>query len=241
MKDPVIKKTKYSVILYDPDVAGKIIPEWFDPVYWQDSAKVSQTEEGRGGSYFIQSHGQDWVLRHYHRGGLMAHLSSDCYLWPGWKRTRPWREFKLLSELISLELPVARPIAARVERHGMVYRGDILVERIKDTVPLSRLILNKGLGEGHWHNIGKCIARFHHASVYHADLNAHNILLRGGEVYLIDFDKGELRSAGNWRQDNLNRLNRSLSKLAAQNNKFQFTSIEWQHLLGGYHESPKYC
>ena len=56
--------------------------------------------------------------------------------------------------------------------------------------------------------------RFHDAGVFHADLNARNILLAGITVYLIDFDRARIGSPSvvNAKR-NLQRLHRSLEKL----------------------------
>jgi hypothetical protein len=53
-------------------------------------------------------------------------------------------------------------------------------------------------------------------------------------VYLIDFDKGEYRSAGGWRKANLKRLLRSLNKLAGIHKSFSYQEQDWQYLLQGY-------
>jgi 3-deoxy-D-manno-octulosonic acid kinase len=58
--------------------------------------------------------------------------------------------------------------------------------------------------------------------VQHADLNAHNIMLgENGEVWLLDFDRGRLRTPGSWRGRVLDRLARSLAKISNG-------SIEWK-------------
>ena len=113
-------------------------------------------------------------------------------------------------------LPVPRPIAAQVRHHGIFYSGDILLERITNAVPLSRILQNSSLTWHQWQGIGRCISQFHQQGIYHADLNAHNNLLRGDEVFLIDFDKGEQRADGSWCQSNLRRLHRSPTKLVNQ-------------------------
>ena len=131
-------------------------------------------------------------------------------------------------------LPVPRPIAAQVQRQGIFYRGDLLVERIADAIPLSRVLQDHCLPLSQWQAIGACIKTFHRQGIYHADLNAHNILLRNTEVFLIDFDKAEQRPAGRWHQANLRRLLRSLSKLANQYPCFAFNAEDWQSLNAAY-------
>ena len=73
-----------------------------------------------------------------------------------------------------------------------------------------------------WAGVGRCIARFHARGVRHADLNAHNVLLDGDDVHLIDFDRATRRrvpaggAPARWQRDNVARLRRSLRKLAAR-------------------------
>jgi 3-deoxy-D-manno-octulosonic acid kinase len=80
------------------------------------------------------------------------------------------------------------------------------------------------------------IARFHGAGVWHADLNAHNVLVSPAGIYLIDFDRGRLRApADDWQQANLQRLRRSLVKLgAADQSDAAFDRNIWQPLLRSY-------
>ena len=73
--------------------------------------------------------------------------------------------------------------------------------------------------------------------IFHADLNANNILLNEhNEIILIDFDRGEFRQDGNWKQANLERLLRSLNKLQNIHTNFYFTKDNWQTLLQAYQE-----
>ncbi|HEY0633890.1 MAG TPA: lipopolysaccharide kinase InaA family protein, partial [Gammaproteobacteria bacterium] len=71
------------------------------------------------------------------RGGLIAKLVADRYLWSGIEATRAWREWRLLAELCSEGFPVPQPIAARVIREGLFYRADIVTRRL-DAIPLQR-------------------------------------------------------------------------------------------------------
>ena len=232
MNHPVVEQHPQSVILYDPQWSGKISSDWFQWQHWQTDAIA--TPEGRGSSYFVTHHAQQWVLRHYRRGGLMASFLRDKYFWSGLEQTRPWREWKLLLLMHQKGLPVPKPIAAQVRRQGLFYQGDILLERITDAIPLSRLLQSSSLSQSQWQAIGQCINMFHQQGIYHADLNAHNILLRDSEVFLIDFDKGEQRMGGSWCNGNLKRLLRSLTKLVNQHPCFAFNSKDWESLKKGY-------
>jgi 3-deoxy-D-manno-octulosonic acid kinase len=157
------------------------------------------------------------VLRQYLRGGLVARLSRDRYIWRGADRTRSFAEFRLMRLLISRGLPVPQPIAASYVREGFRYRAAILLERIQDVRSLADRALVAGSGAP-WEEAGRLIARFHREGLQHADLNAHNLLFDGnGRGWMIDFDRGRMRiPATGWREANLRRLKRSLIKLRGE-------------------------
>lgn len=201
------------VLLCASEFAGSAIPDWFDAKLWGDAAQPV-SEGGRGAAWFIRRDEGDWVLRHYRRGGLVARISRDRYLWAGEASVRSVAEFRLLQRLRELGLPVPRPIAAMYWRRGLGYGAGLIVERIASARPMTMLLDDGDRAE--WAQIGATIARFHHQGVEHADLNANNILLGEAQVCLIDFDRGRLHagnSGGAWQQANLDRLARSLRKL----------------------------
>jgi len=189
---------------------------------------------GRGTAWIVPgADGDEWVLRHYRRGGLPARLIEDTYLWTGLEYTRPWREWRLLAELHALGLPVPRPVAARVARDGIGYRGDLITRRVPAARALAEFLAPGTSASIPWRAVGACIRRFHEAGVRHADLNAHNILVdETGGVWLIDFDRGERRSGDTaWKQGNLSRLRRSLDKLDGSD---VAGPAAWDELLAGY-------
>lgn len=184
---------------------------WFDPAAWGDAAQPVG-EGGRGAAWFVQAPFADALLRQYRRGGLVARISRDKYLWRGADHTRGFAELRLTRRLFDAGLPVPRPLAAMYRRDGGAYRGAILLQRLHGVRSLARLA---GHGDAPWKKTGQLIARFHRAGLDHADLNAHNILFDAdGEGWLIDFDRGRLRKPSRaWREANLARLQRSLQKL----------------------------
>jgi 3-deoxy-D-manno-octulosonic acid kinase len=174
-------------------------------------------------------------LRHYRRGGFIARLSRDRYVWTGEERVRSFAEWRLLAELSRRGLPVPKPIAARYQRMGLVYRCDLITLRISDARPLSSALSLAPLDENTWRDVGATVARLHAAGADHADLNAHNILLGGaGAVSVIDFDRGRLRTPGAWALGNLSRLRRSLVKVARDLPADRFGAAAWGWLLSGY-------
>ncbi|MGH8227693.1 MAG: 3-deoxy-D-manno-octulosonic acid kinase [Steroidobacteraceae bacterium] len=226
-----------GAMLYDASRAGNLPVASFDPEYWRSQGQVERAARGRGATHFLRSEGRQWVLRHYCRGGLPARLSADRYVWSGEPACRPFAEWQLTYHLHRAGLPVPAPVAARYERQGPWYRGDIITERLAETLALSECLGLGALSLLNWIAIGRCVRRFHDLGVCHADLNAHNILLgREVEVFLVDFDRGSLRKPGLWRDANLVRLRRSLEKVTYALPPERFTEADWQGLLDGYRE-----
>lgn len=224
----------HGTILYDDALTDHAGAELFSARHWgRQTALRGMAGGGRGSTWIVTGPGHDWVLRHYRRGGWAAKLSTDYYWWTGLERTRPWREWRLLHTLYNEGLPVPRPVAAQVLHRGLLYRGDLITCLIQACHSLADGLKASGIEDLPWRGIGQCLRRFHDAGVYHADLNAHNILINShSQVFLVDFDKGERRpGGGHWRRANLKRLRRSLCKLSAPG---IIERSAWKDLLEGY-------
>jgi 3-deoxy-D-manno-octulosonic acid kinase len=75
----------------------------------------------------------------------------------------------------------------------------------------------------------------HGAGADHPDLNAHNVLIGpDGAIHLIDFDRGRLREPGAWRLRNLDRLRRSIAKIAGESAVRRALPQRWAMLEAGY-------
>ena len=183
-------------MLYDTSRAGNLSNDWFEPHYWQSRGELQGAARGRGAAYFVRHDSKSWVLRHYRRGGLMAHLFADRYHWRNEESTRPFAEWQLTYRLHRAGLPVPAPVAARYRNRGSSYTGDIITERLPTVGSLTECLRAGALSVVTWISIGRCIRRFHDLGVCHADLNAHNLLLSEESVYLIDFDRCQLRTPG---------------------------------------------
>jgi 3-deoxy-D-manno-octulosonic acid kinase len=232
-----VVKRHNARILYDADVAAHALNDWFEPEALIRCGRVSgSTSGGRGPVYFFSYAGKDYALRHYRRGGKAASLLGDRYLWTGLDNSRAWREWMLLAKLAEMRLPAPRPFAARVVRCGVFYRADLITERIANASSLfARLTIGR-LSEVIWREIGCMIAKFHALGVWHADLNAHNILLsRDGAASLVDFDRARIQhNSARAREANLARLLRSLRKLKRLHPDLGFRDSDFELVLDGY-------
>jgi len=227
-----------GVMLYDASRAGNAAAGWFDPAYWKERNEVEGEARGRGTTHFVRSGKQQFVLRHYRRGGLVAKALGDRYFWRNEAATRSFAEWQLLYHLHRAGLPVPAPIAARYRRQGPFYTADLITERLTDSISLAEQLRMRGIPILGWITIGRCIRAFHDLGVCHPDLNAHNILLVGDDsVYLIDFDRGSLKKPGLWCDGNLVRLRRSLEKITYKLPPEHFGEADWHGLLDGYRQS----
>ena len=205
--------------------------------FWRTRGELDGSARRRDTTYFIKAAGNRFVLRHYHRGGLMAHISADRYRWRDAESTRPFAEWQLTYRMHRAGLPVPAPVAARYRQAGNTYTGDIITERLPTVGSLTECLRTGALSVVTWIAIGRCIRRFHDLGVCHADLNAHNVLLsEDGAVYLIDFDRAVLRKPGIWRDGNLVRLRRSLEKVTWGMPPERFGESDWHGLLDGYRQ-----
>ncbi len=199
-----------GLILYDPNRTDQPEPDFFDPERWHARGLARPADRGRGSAWFLDLD-EGWVLRHYRRGGAVARLVEDRYLFLGYGRSRPVRELRLLATMRALGLPVPAPVAAGVWRSGLSCRGDLISARVPGQ-PLS-VCLDQHVEPEPWARLGELIRRFHQHGVDHADLNLHNILVaEDGSYHLIDFDRGRIRAPGPWQRRNIARLQRSLRK-----------------------------
>lgn len=229
--------------VYDAEKVDAFLPEMLNCDYWQQQKAILGSAQGRGTTWFIQYQQQQWVLRHYYRGGMIGKLNKDKYLFTNIMSTRAAREYELLKLLQKMNLPAPKPIAYRVIKNGLFYRADLLSERILNAEDLVAKLSNsqsaKVVDEKVWENIGRTIRQFHDKGIYHHDLNAHNILIdKQNKIWLIDFDQGEQRINNQmWQQANMSRLLRSFNKEKNKSPQFHWHENYWQALLKGYDES----
>lgn len=231
-----IREDATGAILFDAALSPQVEDHWFEPETWRVLGALRQQTGGRGGVAIIDTPAGECVLRHYRRGGMVAKVMGDRYLWKGADHTRCFAEFRLLGVVASLGLPGPQAVACRYRRQGLFYMADLITRRIPDARTLAELLAAGQLDGEMAELVGALVARFHRAGIWHADLNAHNVLVTSDELYLIDFDRGCQRpQADSWQQANLQRLRRSLVKLgAAAQGEAAFEEQLWKPLVYRY-------
>jgi len=232
-----LREDAEGAILFDAALSPQVDSRWFAPDYWRGQGALRVQAGGRGGVAVIDTPAGECVLRHYRRGGMVAALMGDRYLWRGAARTRGFAELRLLDAIARRGLPGPAPVAARYRRDGLFYRADLITGRIPAARTLAECVADEAFDTALAEAVGALVARFHREGVWHADLNAHNVLVTPSGLYLIDFDRGRLRQmADGWRRANLRRLRRSLAKLGAARDAAAFDAL-WAALTRGYRQA----
>ena len=231
-----VTKINQSIILYDDRLMNDIDENIFEIDFWKMDQQAQSLSKGRGTVYFVKIQDKPCVLRHYHRGGLVARLVEDQHLWMGERYTRSFKEWHLLNYMVAKQLPVPVPVAARYVRYGICYKADIITREIPDIESLSDKLLGNSMTEELWKKIGECIAKFHDQGVFHMDLNAENIQIdQNHQVFLLDFDKGKVSEPSKRLSDaNLMRLKRSIAKVT-QANQLAFPNSGWDLCMTRHH------
>ncbi|WP_299356923.1 3-deoxy-D-manno-octulosonic acid kinase [uncultured Shimia sp.] len=235
MGTPLDIREHGTVIRFDADTLPTMEPRLFDADWLKDNQLWLGSAEGRGQAHFLRYADSDMVLRHFQRGGLVGRVIRDQFFRFGAVKSRAFREFDLLCEMRAAGLMVPRPLAARYAPSGLLYRAAIITERIPNAKTLQEILCNIPLQAPTWGAIGAAIKQMHNHSVFHSDLNCRNIMIDADEnVWIIDFDKCETRTPGNWMQGNLDRLLRSLRKTAGQVPNLHWNEADWAILMAGY-------
>ena len=211
-------------------------PELFAVEYLENNdLLLGKNTLGRGQAWAFCWQRENFILRHFRRGGLVAKFNQKSYLWAGLKQTRAWKEWRLLAMMYEEGLPCPKPFAAHVHRNVWLYQASLITHRIPDVCTVAERHLDGLLDDSNWHRIGQVIRQFHNRQIYHTDLNANNILINPhGSVFLIDFDRGAIKQGEHWKQKNLLRLHRSFEKISRKAESVLFLPAQWDLLLAGY-------
>lgn len=237
-----VEKTPNSAILYDRFVINEIGNDKFSPEGWLHAEPVTGAlrSAGRGNTMYVGNIPRQFVLRHFVRGGLLGRLIKDSYWFSGEDMTRSFAEWRMLAKMADKGLRVPRPAAARYIRRGLFYTADIITVRIPGVRPLSQFLADGNTDGEFWERLGASVYGFHAAGVYHADMNAYNLQIdSGGDLWMLDFDRGRLLPPGQWQQATLRRLHRSLHKIRSLDPQLNFDQGRWERLLEGYFSASR--
>jgi 3-deoxy-D-manno-octulosonic acid kinase len=178
---------------------------------------VARAFTGRGAAYVMN----DWVVRHYRRGGLIAKLSHDAYVRAG--TPRPFCELHASVAARRKHVPTPEVVAAIVYPGVATYRGDIATRLIPDSRSLADIAIRAQRADAPlrieaWRAAGSLLRIAFDAGVHHADLNLGNILIAGGRALLIDLDRAHVSDGAvgaSQRAAMIARFHRSRRKLEA--------------------------
>lgn len=182
----------------------------------------AMTLRGRGPVYAVPApEGGRWVIRRYRRGGWMAPLLGERYLWG--RLARPVRETLASEAALARGIPTPRVVAGVVYPGGIFYRADLVTEWIEGTTDLASLLFEGPRDQDREQVLltrtGQMIARLAAAGIHHRDLNARNLLARtdaadGADLVVLDLDRASVHAPGSLSPGPMGaRLMRSLRKL----------------------------
>jgi len=152
------------------------------------------------------------VLRGYRHGGMLRALTGRRFT----GHPRPLTELAATERARSRGVRVPEILAAYVRSAALGgHVGYLLTREIAGATDLKTLIVSGMATRGIFRRIGRETARMHDAGVWHADLHVKNVLVTGGRVTLIDFDRARVgpEVPREDRIGNLLRFDRSVVKL----------------------------
>lgn len=223
-----------GAIYYRPDAAGEFSAQWFEARYWRQSSGLVSEPAGQAGCYLVREARRHLLLRHYRRSDLFNSVLGDWFLWRGERAALPIRELVLLTQLHAAGVPVVVPVAARYQRYGSGYQGDLLVEYPPDAQTLAQALQIGTVPLTLWTQLGRALRRCHDLDVWQPRFDAQKVLLRGeDQVLLIDFCGGRQRHGGLWRDAVLASLRRSIASHNDASGQ-PVDEVAWDCLLAAY-------
>ena len=194
------------------------------------------------------SQGERMVIRSYFHGGWYGKINKNLFL----GELRPLRELIISEEVSRRGIPTITILAALSQRSiGPFSKGKLISKEISGALDLirylqemkqrpvrERLKVKARLIK----TVAGVVRTMHDRGIYHADLHLKNVLVqetseRDFAVYLMDFDKSEIRDVITpaERIKNLMRLNRSAEKLKKKGLPITF-SDQWRFLREYFHD-----
>ena len=223
-----------GAIYYRPAAAGEFAAQWFDPRYWRQSGGLIGEVSGPAGGALVREGRRQLLLRAYQRGSWWPEILRERFVWRGEQAALPVRELVLLTQLHEAGVPVVVPVAARYQRHGRLYRGDLLVEYPPDVQSLSLALETGPVPLTAWAQLGRCLRRCHDLGIWQPGFDGHKVLLRGEDtVYLVNLCGARQRGHGLWKDSVLASLRRCIEAKADARGQ-SVDEVAWDCLLAAY-------
>lgn len=189
----------------------------YGDLYGYAAAQSGIELQGRGKAYVIDAPGGRWVVRRYYRGGQVARVVKDRYVRVG--EPRPVRELRTSVEVRLRGVATPEVTAAIVYASGPVYRADLAMKYVPDSIDLAGLTFDtrdRNVAAA-WRATGGLIRQLAKAGIQHVDLNMKNVLITGSRSYprawVLDLDRAVVRAKGRADAEVMfRRLQRSIEK-----------------------------
>ena len=172
-----------------------------------------------------ESNGERMVIKHCMRGGLISFLNKDIF----WGKNRTFNEMIVNTKILQKGINTTEIIAALERKFfGPLYKTYLFSRELPECIDLITYFngLKKKSSKQRFkekkylfQSIASTIVKMHSEGIYHSDLHLKNILIQQRddglpEIFIIDFDKTDIKEKLNPRQKakNLLRFNRSIEK-----------------------------
>ena len=191
--------------LVHPEFAVALSPAIFDGEGLRPTGYV-----GRSAIQSVDTPNGTVLIRQCRRGGALRNILRDKYL----LHNRPRAELSVHREAYRLGVATVLPVAVVWKRTGPLFSGSIATLQVEATDLRRRMSEEGGVSPAELAACGRAIWSMHAAGIVHADLNTMNLLVRGDEAWVIDFDKSHIvTEVGRLHaRDNFLRLRRSMLK-----------------------------
>ena len=103
--DKIIKNNN-TYVQYDPNVFNNFSEKIFNIDYITKKGLIKSTIDGRGKTFVLNYNNEEYVLKHYIRGGMVSKLSYDKYILNSLASTRSLKEYNFLNIMHKKKLPV---------------------------------------------------------------------------------------------------------------------------------------
>ncbi len=148
---------------------------------------------GRGDIVAIDfENGCRGIVKQYRRGGFVRHLVKEYYFKTGQSRCEA--EYQILNEVGRLGGAVPEPIAWATTGN-LFYKGWLVMKEIENSSSLADYCHENP--DKRYDMLEKTVVQIRlliEKKVLHVDLHPGNVLVSNNQVYIIDFDKAEIKA-----------------------------------------------